>query len=159
MMGLLGQLWTLALGVALAWLALELLVRWWVERSLPRDFYGSIARDCVRSHQERTGVRVATGAGWLHLGWIADPERERYRIERRPVADGSRAAWEHVGRARTGSFLSREAEPCDYRVWALPRGRGDREPRLVGEIRTEAGPGRAPATLRSSIARPSASCS
>ena len=144
MTGLLGNVGTLALGVALGWLALELLVRWWVQRSLPRDFCGSIARDRIRAHQQRTGVRAATGPGWLHLGWIADPARERYRIERRPVADGSRGAWQQAGRARTGSFLSRETDVCDYRVWALPRGRGESEPRLLGELRAQAGAGPAP---------------
>jgi hypothetical protein len=142
----------LVFGGALLWLALELLVRWWVQRSLPRDFYGSIGRDRVRSHQAETGVRAATGPGWLHLGWIADPARERYRVERRPAGAASPAAWQPVGETRTGSFLSRATGSFEYRVWAVSPERSRAEPRLVGQLEAEAGAEPAPPLFAPRIA-------
>ncbi len=106
---------------------------------LETDFYGSISRGDVRAQQERYGVRVATGRGWAHLGWIADPARERYRIERHGVGDGA-GGWETVGRTRFGSFLVRNAG--SYRVWAVPQRGG--EPRQIGEAEVTPEPGGAP---------------
>jgi len=142
----------LVLAGGLLWLVLELLVRWSIQRPLLRDFYGSIGRDQVRSHQERVGVRAVAGDGWLHLGWIADPERERYRVERRPAQAKGPEAWQKAGDSRTGSFLTREAGVFDYRVLAVPRGAG--EPRPVGEVRAEAGAGPAPPLCAPRIAGP-----
>lgn len=123
--------------LGLLWLTLELGVRWWIQRPLARDFYGSISRACVREHQERHGVRAACGPGWIHLGWIADPERERYAIERR----GPGGDWHACGRARFGSFLA-EGVGGAFRVRALP---GDGGPaRTLGEARVEPEPGRPP---------------
>lgn len=137
----------LALGLAAAlgaWLALELAVRWWLRRPLATGFYGSIARDAVRERQERTGVRAASGPGWVHLGWIADPEREAYVVERRE--GGAWRAWE---RARLGSFLA--AEGGELRVRARPH-RGGAE-RVLGEARVEPDSG-TPPLLRPRIAGP-----
>jgi hypothetical protein len=115
-----------AVAVAIGmWLALELAVRTFIEWSLATDFYGSISREQVMEQQRRHGVYVARGVGWVHLGWIADPERESYRVERFETE-----AWRVVGRVRLGSFLSRESGR--FRVWAQPR-RGD-ESRLLGEV-------------------------
>jgi beta-fructofuranosidase len=129
----------LALGCAvLLWLALEGAMRWWIERPLASGFYGSIPRDAVRAHQERHGLRVAAGRGWVHLGWIADPETERYVVERRTVE-----GWLACGRARLGSFLIEgDAAAGEFRVRALPRGGADA--RVLGEARAEAEPGVAP---------------
>jgi hypothetical protein len=137
------------LGGGLLWLALEGLVRWWIERPLPRDFHGSIGRDEVRRRQAEVGVRVASGVGWLHLGWIADPDRERYLVERR---DGS--AWRQVGETRTGSFLTRAPGLARFRVLAVPRGRSGGEPRLVGEIEAAPGAGLSPPLCAPRIAGP-----
>jgi len=100
--------------LAAAWLLLEVAVRCYVSAPLATDFYGSISRATVRDRQQRRGVQVSAGRGWVHLGWIADPERERYRVERRGGGDG----WQTVAERRVGSYLAREAG--DYRVWALP---------------------------------------
>lgn len=121
--------------LVLLWITAEVVLRIAVGHGLATDFYGSIARDDVRAEQERIGVRVASGLGWAHLGWIADPERERYRVERR-TASGE----ELVARTRYGSLLVRVAGR--YRVWALPRGEG--APRLVGEADARPGAGAAP---------------
>jgi hypothetical protein len=135
--------WVLA-GVLLGWLVLELLMRWWIERPLATGFYGSIPRAGVRAWQERCGVRVARGPGWIHLGWIADPERESYAIERR-----TGGSWEAYGRAHLGSFLCETGG--EFRVRALPSdGRGAR---TLGEVVSEPEPG-APPLQRPLIAGP-----
>jgi beta-fructofuranosidase len=123
-------------GGTLALLVLaEIGLRVALARPLPRDFYGSIPRERVRERQLAVGVRVATGPGWLHLAWIADPERERYHVER--LEAGS---WRRVARPRLGSWLGREGGR--YRVWALRRREGAE--RLLGEVAAWPDPGRAP---------------
>jgi beta-fructofuranosidase len=118
--------WALVVAAGIGvFVLLEVALRWLVGIGLETDFYGSIPREVVRAQQVRHGLRVATGPGWAHLGWIADPERERYRIER---LEG--LGWSTVARSRLGSSLVRTGG--DYRVWAEPR-RGDAE-RLVGEV-------------------------
>jgi hypothetical protein len=89
----------------------------------------------VRRRQEQLGVRLATGTGWAHLGWIADPAVESYRIER---LAGS--TWEEVGRAQFGSLLVREEGV--YRVVAQPR--ASTRSRVLGEVHAEPGSGSAP---------------
>jgi hypothetical protein len=116
--------WLLLGGLGL-WLLLEIAVRRYLEWPLPRDFYGSLGREKVPERQAKHGVKAATGPGWVHLGWIADPDRETYRVERR-VND----RWEPAGRLRFGSFLTREPGGS-YRVWAVSKTDGD--PRLLGE--------------------------
>lgn len=126
----------LGVGVILvAWALIEVGLRVAVGWSLETDFYGSISRDDVRAQQERHGVQVAEGPGWAHLGWIADPERERYRIDRRTAS-----GWETVARVRHGSLLVRVAGR--YRVRALSRRGG--EARVVGEAEAEPEAGCAP---------------
>lgn len=132
--------------LALAWAAIELAVRLWLARPLRRGFYGSISREEARALQERHGVRLARGPGWLHLGWIADPAREAYAIERRGAA-----GFEEIGRARTGSFLWRGAGG-ELRVRALPR--DGSPPRLIGELRAEPEPGPPPPLHAPALAGP-----
>ncbi len=114
---------------------------------LPRSFYGGIAREHVRKRQAEVGLRVASGPGWVHLGWIADPDRERYRIERRSdrgvdsdianAAGTSERVWDRIGTARFGSFLLREpGVKGSFRVWAEPH--GGAVPRVVGAADVEA---------------------
>lgn len=129
-----------------AWLACELAMRWWIERPLARGFYGSIARDAVRARQDAVGVRAASGPGWLHLGWIADPERERYVVERH----GGRG-WEPCGHARYGSFLV-EGKGGLLRVRALPK--DGAAPRTIGELRAAPAPGLPPPLAAPEIAGP-----
>jgi hypothetical protein len=132
--------WTVLLwvtgGLAGLWLVSELLVRWTLGRRLPADFYGSISRDAARQRQAEHGIRVATGPGWVHLGWIADPDRERYCVEKRV---GSQ--WHPHGRAHLGSYLIRDGGGV-FRVRALAR-RAD-DSRILGEVRVEPGAGDAP---------------
>ena len=126
-MPLLVALAWIALGALALWLVLECVVRLYLDWPLRTDFYSSIPRERVRELQERYGVRVVTGPGWVHLGWVADPDRETYRVER-STTDG----WQEVGRAEFGSFLT-GAGGGDYRVWA--RSRVAAEARLLGQVR------------------------
>lgn len=115
----------LAAAPLVLWLALELAVRAYVEVPLSTDFYSSLACADVPKAQARYGVQVVRGTGWAHLGWVADPRNEGYRIERR-----SGAIWQTVAHAEFGSYLVRENGT--YRVWADP---GDGAPgRLLGEV-------------------------
>lgn len=117
------------LGGALGlWALLELAVRRVAARPCRVGFYGSVARDEVRALQAEVGLRTARGPGWVHLGWIADPARERYRVERR--AEGG---WRPCGEARFGSFLA--ARGGTFRVLARPRGGGSA--RVVGAAEVE----------------------
>jgi len=123
-----------------AWALAEVIMRLYLEAPLQSDFYSSLPRQDVTQRQERYGVQVASGAGWAHLGWIADPERESYRIVK--LAGGEP---EHVGESRYGSLLLRDAHGV-YQVWATPaNGISDR---LVGEAEIETNSGQSP------IARP-----
>jgi len=114
------------LGALILWLVLEAVVRVYVEAPLSSDFYGSIPRAEVAEWQARYGVQATAGPGWVHLGWIANPEAETYRIERR-TAQG----WQAVGQAQFGSFLWR-GEGGSFRVWRVPKKGG--EAALLGEV-------------------------
>ncbi len=118
-----------------AWLVLEIAVRLYIEWPLETSFYGSIPRAAIANRQTRYGVQAATGCGWVHLGWIADPDAETYRIER--LTD---AGWQTVGYAAFGSHLIRDSG--QYRVWAQPRDTAP--PRLLGTVLAEAAPGASP---------------
>jgi hypothetical protein len=141
-------LWALPLAALLLWLLVEVAVRAYLELPLATDFYGSVSRSQVRALQQAHGVKLAAGPGWLHLGWVADPERERYRIE-----SWIGGTWQRAGEARFGSFLVRDAAGR-YRVWAEPKGRGAVE-RLIGEVSATPAPDRgAPPLYRPEIAGP-----
>ncbi|MCS6907323.1 MAG: hypothetical protein RML93_05505 [Anaerolineales bacterium] len=119
----LGLLLLVLLGFALV---LEIGVRIYVEAPLETDFYGSIARQAVGALQAQVGVQTLSGSQWVHLGWIADPEKETYRIELR-TPEG----WREVGQTQFGSFLDRGSGGT-YRVWRVPK---DRSPHaLLGEV-------------------------
>lgn len=118
-------LWVVAVAL-LAWLVLEIGVRAYLEGPLEVDFYGSIPREAVREKQDLHGLVVAAGPRFAHLGFIADPERETYTIERR-LDDGSHR---EIGTTRFGSFVVREAGT--YRVRIDPRA-GD-EARFLGPV-------------------------
>ncbi|MBC7243672.1 MAG: hypothetical protein H5T60_14655, partial [Anaerolineae bacterium] len=95
------------------WALLEIIMRLYVDLPLKADFYGSISREDVRERQAAAGVKTAAGPGWIHLGWIADPERESYRIERL-----SAGQWTEIGQSQFGSFLWR-GEGGTFRVFAV----------------------------------------
>ena len=134
-MGFLTAVQYVLLALFVLWLLGEVVIRLYLERPLRTDFYSSLPRLAVHPRQEEVGIRVVTGLGWAHLGWIADPAAETYRIERQ--AGGS---WDEVGQARFGSFLARQAGV--YRVMAQSR---DGAPtRVIGEASVQPGSGSAP---------------
>lgn len=123
------MLWLLGILLGL-WLLGEIGLRVYLEMPLQADFYGSISRQAVMDTQARVGVQTVSGPGWIHLGWVANPERETYTIERRKQGD-----WATVGTAQYGSFLLREAGGT-YRVVAQPT---DGTPvRPLGEVTAQA---------------------
>ena len=125
------------------WMVLEIGLRIYVEMPLKTDFYGSIQREDVSYLQQQVGVRVNQGPGWIRMGWIADPEKETYRVEK-----GEGDKWDDLGTVRFGSYLSRSGSGI-YRVWAIPSIEGI--PRLVGEVYAEAQDAAEPDVFRPSI--------
>jgi arabinan endo-1,5-alpha-L-arabinosidase len=110
--------------LALRWL-LHALMTLYVEAPLAVGFYTSLPRDQIRQRQEHYGLRLASGPGWAHLGWIADPQGERYRVEQR-----SGESWRQAAETRFGSFVV-TPPGGSFRVWACPVD-GSSE-RLLGE--------------------------
>lgn len=109
------------------WLVLEIGLRIYVEYPLPTDFYGSITQDRIGAYQQAYGVRTAAGPGWIHLGWVADPAREHYRIERK-ISRG----WSEIGHTRFGSYLIR-GQGGLFRVTAVTR----QEEHLLNEVQAQ----------------------
>ena len=108
------------------WLLLEIGLRLYVELPLKTDFYGSIARDQVRDEQFKHGVRTAVGNGWIHLGWIADPDNESYTVEKR-----SGSAWIKTGESAFGSYLTHDLTG-NFRV--IVKSKKDGIARILGEV-------------------------
>lgn len=119
------------------WLVLEIGLRIYVEYPLPTDFYGSITRDRIGAYQQTYGVRTVAGPGWIHLGWVADPEREDYRIT---IKTGN--GWREIGHTRFGSFLVRD-QGGFFRVTAVTK----RAERLLGEVQAHPLAGTSPVTV------------
>ena len=128
------------------WLALEIGLRLYVELPLKTDFYGSIKREDASSLQQQTGIKVSRGPGWVHLGWIADPDQETYRVER-----FSEGKWNALGAVIFGSYLAHQ-DSGRYRVWAVPL--DGAAPRMLGEVDLAAEPVKAAALYKPVIAGP-----
>lgn len=108
------MLTTLAILLGL-WLLMEIGLRWYVESPLTTDFYSSTSREGLLPQQSEMGVKTLSGPGWIHLGWVADPDTETYRIEK--FVDG---AWSEIGQAQYGSFFIRDAGG-QFRVLRMPK--------------------------------------
>lgn len=117
------------LGLLGIWLILEIGMRLYVAGPLETDFYSSLPRELVPDRQSKYGVQVSRGSGWIHLGWIADPENETYRIDR-----FNEDAWVEMGEAQYGSFLIQDASSGTFRVVAYPK--DGSQSRVIGEIST-----------------------
>lgn len=113
-------------GLLAFWLLAELLVRMYLEFPLETGFYSSLPQSTVRERQQQVGVKVVNGPGWSHLGWIADPLLESYRVIHMVDLQP-----ETVGSSHYGSFLLRNPQGT-YQVWAVPV--DGKAPRLVGEV-------------------------
>ena len=112
------------------WLLLEIGVRWYVESPLTTDFYSSAPREGILPQQNESSLKTVSGPGWIHLGWIADPNAETYRIEK--FMNG---AWSEIGTAEYGSFLVRNEGGGTFRVWRMPKS-GD-QPEILGEVTSD----------------------
>jgi len=75
----------------------------YVDAPLQTDFYGSIPKELVQQKQAYYKVKCLSGNGWIHLGWIANPDEEEYIIELQDN-DGS---FKKIGTAQFGSYLYR----------------------------------------------------
>jgi arabinan endo-1,5-alpha-L-arabinosidase len=111
------------------WLVLEIGVRWYVESPLTTDFYASTSRESILPRQKQVGVQVVSGSGWVHLGWVADPDAETYRIEK--LADD---VWSEIGTAEYGSFLIHDVGG-QFRVWRMPK--NGNQPEVLGETQAK----------------------
>jgi hypothetical protein len=109
------------------WILIELIVRWVAQKGINTGFYGSINKDEVRKYQEKFGVKIFTGQGWVHLGWIADPERERYQIKHLDESGN----WRTLGEAKFGSWLGENVSGT-VKVIAVDKNSGER--RVVGRV-------------------------
>lgn len=97
---------SLAVGALALFFVLETVVRMVIDLPAKTDFYSSINREDVPALQKKFGVKTAHGPGWIHLGWVAHPEKELYRIYR---LDGD--AETPLGETRYGSFLLERVDP------------------------------------------------
>ncbi|MCB2202955.1 hypothetical protein KQH56_03010 [bacterium] len=101
------------------WITFEIIVRRVAQKGIETDFYGGILRTEVKEMQARWGLKSVIGSDWLHLGWIADPEREYYRIEYRHGEN----SWSSIGEASYGSWLGKLRRGA-YRVIAVSKSDG-----------------------------------
>lgn len=134
--------WVLV-SLAAIWLAGEIGVRLYTAAPLRTGFYTSIPRADAPALQQQFGLQACSGPGWLHLGWVADPAAERYRVEML-LND----TWQSLGSPTFGSFLTRQKGEA-YRVWALPK--NGEAARLVGETSQAPGTGSPPPVHRPCI--------
>jgi len=89
-------------GIVTAWIAVYCLITIVALPSLKTSFYGSSPPSEIARLQRDVGVQATSGPTWIHLGWIADPRRERYRVLR---ADGQPTQWMPIAEPRLGSAL------------------------------------------------------
>lgn len=101
-----------------------------------REISSPLNTEKVQQHQAEVGLRALGGLGWIHLGWIADIDRETYRIERQ-VGDG----WQMEAQARFGSCLLHQAGGT-YRVLAITN--DSKAEKLIGQVNVYSKQGTAP---------------
>lgn len=118
--------WIIPVAILFLWLVVEV-----VMRSLPykHGFYGFLPPEYLPQLQRASGVKLVKGHNWFHLGWIADPDFEYYRVEKW-YGDG----WDEVARTSFGSYLG-YAESGRWRVIAVHKGKS--QTRMVGMLDVE----------------------
>ncbi|MGQ9842716.1 MAG: hypothetical protein ACUVRK_04045 [Spirochaetota bacterium] len=75
----------------------------YVDAPLQTYFYGSIPKELVQQKQAYYKVKSVSGNGWIHLGWIANPDEEEYLIELQKNA----GSFKKIGTTQFGSYLYR----------------------------------------------------
>ncbi len=119
-------------GIVTAWIAVYCLITIVALPSLKTSFYGSSPPSEIARLQRDVGVQATSGPTWIHLGWIADPRRERYRVLR---ADGQPTQWMPIAEPRLGSALLTGLTPesrYTLRVEAIERATS--KPRILGTV-------------------------
>ena len=106
----------------LFWLVIEVVMRLMPYRT---GFYTSIPRAQIIQQQKKHAVKTTCGFGWVHLGWIADPADEHYRIEL--YTEGM---WLPIGEASFGSYLSQ----AGGRLRVLALDKKGKVSRMLGEV-------------------------
>jgi len=91
---------SIVLIIILLWLFSEVFIRLIAQKGLAADFYGSISENEVQESQDRNGIKISRGNGWIHLGWVADTKREIYKVE---IQNGEN--WETLAIEKFGSHL------------------------------------------------------
>ncbi len=97
---------SIVVGVLALFVVMETAIRMIIDLPAKTDFYSSISRMDIQPLQKKIGVKTAHGPGWIHLGWVADPEKEIYRVYR--VNGGVDTL---LGETRYGSYLVENAAP------------------------------------------------
>jgi len=97
----------IAAAIITLWLICEIVVRVICDLPVKTDFYSSIPRSQIPEMQKRWGVQVSFGDTWAHLGWVADPKKERYSVWRKQP-DGS---FIRLGKTRYGGYLVKALLP------------------------------------------------
>lgn len=97
---------TFVIIILLVLATMEIAVRIIIDLPAKTDFYSSIKKEDIVKFQRLWGVKTVAGTNWIHLGWIADPEDERYTVH---IDDNNN--WRILGETRFGSYLVRHLEP------------------------------------------------
>ncbi|MDI9423976.1 MAG: hypothetical protein QM472_03970 [Spirochaetota bacterium] len=97
---------SVAVGIIALLFVLEIVVRMIIDLPAKTDFYSSIPRESVPALQREIGLKSASGPGWIHLGWIAHPERDMYYVYRTDAKGDTL-----LGVTRYGSYLMEDVEP------------------------------------------------
>ncbi len=120
------SLLTLLASLLALWLLLEIGLRLYLELPLDAGYYSSIPPQGIAAQRAQTGLKVAAGSGWIHLGWIADPRKETYRVEK-----WDQDHWMSLGQTQFGSYLHETSLTGKFRVVVLPK--DGSQPKVLGE--------------------------
>jgi beta-fructofuranosidase len=127
-------------GIIALLFVLETAVRMIIDLPAKTDFYSSIPRDRIPDFQRTVGLKSASGPGWIHLGWIAHPERETYRVYLENEKGETL-----LGEARYGTYLVEDVEPGRAYALCVRSDNGSFDARVVVRSDTRgAGPVYAP---------------
>lgn len=123
------------------WLSAEIVVRLYLQLPIQTGFYTSLPRESIIERRSEYGVKIARGKGWAHLGWIADPEIESYRVIK--IVGGAPV---QLGNTRYGSFLIPNADGV-YQIWIVPD--NAEQPELLQTVEIGPKPGDPPVFIPS----------
>lgn len=96
----------IAIGAVTILLFLETVVRVIIDLPAKTDFYSSITQKEIPHYQKIFGLKANAGSTWVHLGWVADPENQKYLVYR-DGRDGEKL----IATCRYGSALVEQLDP------------------------------------------------